>query len=268
MLAEVQMSRVPTPRCAAHGLASAPDGGCVLCRRELGEVIGESTETDSGRRVVRGLLGVTLLVCCGSAAAWVVREDGKRATPPLIAADAHGRVAVVEEKPAAEPGARRDDVKARGTPEEQLAEAERARVLREQEQRDQEQAELQRRSSSEAANQRKLAEQVRDRERHEQVMRDLDKSSRHNARGKVRITMFSTSWCGVCKKARAYMLDKNIPFSEHDIEQDEVAKERARALNPRGGVPTILVDELLLVGFSPGSLEQSIDVAARRYQGS
>jgi glutaredoxin len=197
-----------------------------------------------------------------------VREDGKRATPPLIAADAHGRVAVVEEKPAAEPGARRDDVKARGTPEEQLAEAERARVLREQEQRDQEQAELQRRSSSEAANQRKLAEQVRDRERHEQVMRDLDKSSRHNARGKVRITMFSTSWCGVCKKARAYMLDKNIPFSEHDIEQDEVAKERARALNPRGGVPTILVDELLLVGFSPGSLEQSIDVAARRYQGS
>src|SRR5207342_3420547 len=99
-----------------------------------------------------------------------------------------------------------EDVTVRATPEAQVAEAERARALREQAQRDQEQAELQRRSSSDVASQRKLAEDARDRERHEQVMRELDASSRHSARSKVQITMFSTSWCGVCKKARAYML--------------------------------------------------------------
>jgi glutaredoxin len=122
------------------------------------------------------------------------------------------------------------------------------------------QAEEQRKSSQAARDQE---ERERDQARHEAVTRDLDKAAFNKLRGNVQITMYSTEWCGVCTRARKYMQDKHIPFKDFDIEQDEQARSRAHALNPRGGVPTISIDKELLIGFSPESLEHHIAVAAK-----
>jgi glutaredoxin len=88
------------------------------------------------------------------------------------------------------------------------------------------------------------------------------------ARRNVDITMYSTSWCGVCARARRYMSAQNIPFTELDVEHDASAHARAAILNPRGSVPTIAIDNEVLVGFSAGSLEDGIDRAARKRSGS
>ena len=73
------------------------------------------------------------------------------------------------------------------------------------------------------------------------------------------IIMYSTSWCGVCKKARSFMKSEGLAFIEKDIESDKVAArelqekcERARV--PMGGVPVIDVGGALMRGFDPKRL--------------
>ena len=110
----------------------------------------------------------------------------------------------------------------------------------------------------------KQAEQdERDRRLHEQVQAQLAKTALAGAQGSVEITMYSTSWCSACKHARAYMQQKQIPFTEYDIEQDDAARARAKVLNPRGSVPTITIDQELLIGFGEKSLEDRIARAAK-----
>jgi glutaredoxin len=110
---------------------------------------------------------------------------------------------------------------------------------------------------------REQEDRERDRARHEAVTRDLDTAAFNKLRGNVQITMYSTEWCGVCTRARKYMHDKRIPFKDFDIERDEQARDRAHAVNPRGGVPTITIDKEVLIGFSPESLEHHISRAAQ-----
>lgn len=89
-------------------------------------------------------------------------------------------------------------------------------------------------------------------------------SGLQGARRNVAITMYSTSWCGVCKRARRYMKDKGISFVEHDVDQNAGARAAYRRLNPRQSVPTIQIDDEVLVGFAPQNLEAAIDRAAAK----
>jgi glutaredoxin len=111
---------------------------------------------------------------------------------------------------------------------------------------------------------RKQEESARDAARHKSVMRDLEQLGLEQARRDVQISMYSTDWCGVCTRARDYMRSRNIAFQDFDVDHDAAARQRAHALNPSGGVPTIAIDRELLVGFSPESLEDRIARAARK----
>lgn len=64
-----------------------------------------------------------------------------------------------------------------------------------------------------------------------------------------RVVLYGTSWCGYCKKARAYFRSRNIPFTDLDVENDAGAKVQFNALGGRG-VPVILVGDNRINGFS------------------
>jgi glutaredoxin len=93
-------------------------------------------------------------------------------------------------------------------------------------------------------------------------------SSSAEAPSAVRITMYSTRWCGVCTRARTYMQQNGIPFSDFDVEHDAAAGARLRQLNPRGSVPTIAIEDEVLIGFSADALKSAIDRSAQRLKGS
>lgn len=88
--------------------------------------------------------------------------------------------------------------------------------------------------------------------------------SRHEvaaARRRVPIVMYSTSWCGVCKRARAYFERERVDFVEYDVDLNARARVEYLRLNPRRSVPTIKVGEQVIVGFSEESFEQALDSA-------
>jgi glutaredoxin len=73
------------------------------------------------------------------------------------------------------------------------------------------------------------------------------------------VTMYSTSWCGVCKKARAFMQAEGISFVEKDIEKDQSAAEElqrkaAQAGVGSNGVPMFDIGGKIMGGFDPKAL--------------
>ena len=83
------------------------------------------------------------------------------------------------------------------------------------------------------------------------------------ARRKVPVVMYSTAWCGVCKRARAYFEKEQIPFQELDVDENVQARADYLLLNPRRSVPTIKIGDEVIIGFSPASVERALDAAAR-----
>ncbi|MFT6408895.1 MAG: glutaredoxin [Arenicella sp.] len=66
---------------------------------------------------------------------------------------------------------------------------------------------------------------------------------------KPEIVIYTTSWCGFCKKAKAYFSANKMPFKEYDIEKDRFAKRQYDRIGGKG-VPVILVGDQRLNGFS------------------
>ena len=67
--------------------------------------------------------------------------------------------------------------------------------------------------------------------------------------------MYSTSWCGYCKKAALHFRKNNIPFTEHDIEKSEQAAKEYKKLNGRG-VPIILIGDQRMNGFNASAFDR------------
>ena len=83
------------------------------------------------------------------------------------------------------------------------------------------------------------------------------------ARRKVPVVMYSTAWCGVCKRARAYFERERIPFQELDVDKNTQARADYLALNPRRSVPTIKIGDEVVIGFSAVAVERALHAAAR-----
>jgi len=70
-----------------------------------------------------------------------------------------------------------------------------------------------------------------------------------------KVVMYSTDWCGYCKKARNYFKKNHIAFTDYDIEKDSEAHKRYKKLGATG-VPVILVGNKRMNGFSENSFER------------
>lgn len=69
-----------------------------------------------------------------------------------------------------------------------------------------------------------------------------------------RVILYSTPWCGFCKKAARHLRQKKVAFSERDIENDrlaaaELSHKLRRAGLSNAGVPVLDIDGTLVIGF-------------------
>ncbi|PCH60011.1 MAG: glutaredoxin family protein [Gammaproteobacteria bacterium] len=75
-------------------------------------------------------------------------------------------------------------------------------------------------------------------------------AEKKNAKAK-KIVMYSATWCGFCKKAKAYFVAEGVSYVEYDIENSR--KGRADYKRLKGtGVPIIMIDKERMNGFSKG----------------
>lgn len=68
------------------------------------------------------------------------------------------------------------------------------------------------------------------------------------------VTLFSTSWCGWCRKSRELMRSLGIAFVERDVERDaQAAADKAR-LAPGSGVPVMVRNGEIQAGFNEATI--------------
>jgi glutaredoxin len=83
------------------------------------------------------------------------------------------------------------------------------------------------------------------------------------ARERVQVTLFYTVRCPHCSEARGYLTAHGVRAEQYDIDKDPKARARYRRLNPKGSLPTLVVEKQVLAGFDADRLEHAIDRAAR-----
>ena len=77
------------------------------------------------------------------------------------------------------------------------------------------------------------------------------------------VTMFSTRWCGYCRRLKSQMEAEGISFHEVDLEQDPSHDERI--VSATGGyrtVPTLEIAGRLLVNPSIDEVRGALEGAA------
>lgn len=75
--------------------------------------------------------------------------------------------------------------------------------------------------------------------------------------GPREVKILSTTWCGVCKKAKAYLAGKGIYFNEYDVETSDIGRREYKRLGGKG-VPIILVGKQRMDGFSAAKLDRML----------
>ena len=90
----------------------------------------------------------------------------------------------------------------------------------------------------------------------------MEGTSQPSALPHARIRMFTTQWCPICKKAKAYLRERGIPFEELDVEASASAKAEYDQLGGKG-VPVILVGERRMDGFDAGRMESALAEAGQ-----
>ncbi|MBL4850730.1 MAG: DUF4124 domain-containing protein [Gammaproteobacteria bacterium] len=101
----------------------------------------------------------------------------------------------------------------------------------------------------------KKAEVVEYKARQASVSTSSDQDANNKSANRKTVVMYSATWCGVCKKAKAYFAAEGISYKDYDIENSR--KGRADYKRLKGtGIPIIMVDKERLNGFSRGRFEK------------
>lgn len=94
---------------------------------------------------------------------------------------------------------------------------------------------------------------------------EVNRGDRRSSRD-VSITMYVTSWCQYCRKARALLSSlPNLKVIIHDVEQDKTkGAEMLAKTGGRSGIPVLDIEGTLIRGFSANAIIGAIDRARSR----
>jgi glutaredoxin-like YruB-family protein len=71
-----------------------------------------------------------------------------------------------------------------------------------------------------------------------------------------KVVIYSTPTCPICKRAKTYLSEKGIPYTDYDVSKDKEKVYEMIHKSGQMGTPVILVDDEVLVGFNQGKLDK------------
>jgi glutaredoxin len=74
-----------------------------------------------------------------------------------------------------------------------------------------------------------------------------------------RVDIYLTSWCPYCEQAVSFFCEQKIPVRIFNIETDPEAARLKLQLDPRKGVPLVVINQQIIYGYSPKSFRTALD---------
>jgi glutaredoxin-like YruB-family protein len=78
--------------------------------------------------------------------------------------------------------------------------------------------------------------------------------------GSHEVVVYTTSWCGWCKKTRAWLDQKGVDYENRDVEANERWAEEMHDLTGSGGVPVVVIDGKVIQGFNQAEMEKLLRI--------
>jgi glutaredoxin len=76
----------------------------------------------------------------------------------------------------------------------------------------------------------------------------------------IKVVMYMTTWCPVCKKAREYLNSIGVNLIEYDVEKDEEKnKEWLSKADARRGVPVLDIEGTVLQGLNTQAISAVLE---------
>ncbi|PIT93124.1 MAG: NrdH-redoxin [Candidatus Harrisonbacteria bacterium CG10_big_fil_rev_8_21_14_0_10_38_8] len=74
----------------------------------------------------------------------------------------------------------------------------------------------------------------------------------------MNIIIYSTPTCVYCKMAKQYFENNDLKYTEHNVAEDDSAREEMLQKSQQMGVPVIDINGKVLIGFNQVEIEQAI----------
>ena len=70
------------------------------------------------------------------------------------------------------------------------------------------------------------------------------------------VIIYSTPTCPFCHQAKEYLTKKSIPFTDYNVADDQKKAEEMIEKSGQIGVPVILIDDEVVVGFDKEKIDE------------
>ena len=70
-----------------------------------------------------------------------------------------------------------------------------------------------------------------------------------------KVVIYSTPTCPYCKRAKDYLTQKGISYTDYDVAKDRDKAKEMIDKSKQMGVPVIIVDSEIIVGFNQAKLD-------------
>lgn len=69
------------------------------------------------------------------------------------------------------------------------------------------------------------------------------------------VILYTTSWCGACKKTKDFLDRRGIAYVEYDIEWSAEGRRQFEAFGGRG-VPLVVINGTQVIGYNPDKMKR------------
>lgn len=73
-----------------------------------------------------------------------------------------------------------------------------------------------------------------------------------------KVIVYSTSTCPFCIRAKQYLKDNNVQFTEHDVGADQAKAQEMIKKSDQMGVPVLDIDGTIIVGFDKEKIRAAL----------
>lgn len=71
-----------------------------------------------------------------------------------------------------------------------------------------------------------------------------------------KVVIYSTPTCPYCRRAKQYFKEKGVDFTDYNVAADKKLAEEMIHRSGQMGVPVIIIDDEVLIGFNQALLDK------------
>lgn len=80
------------------------------------------------------------------------------------------------------------------------------------------------------------------------------------AKSSTKVVIYTASWCGYCKRAKALLTHRGVNYTEYDIETSSQGKRDYERMNG-SGIPIAMIGNVRINGFEEGTFNTALSSA-------